>query len=385
MEMLGDKIYKDLLWYNMKKWSKVAAAAAATGTTSRERGSATATAATTATDTTSRWRGSAAATATIVSTGTTSRGRGSAAATTTTTVISTTGRRRGSPAATVATTGVDGASKGRRINAAVIGEASIRVNVAVFGGADRGSEVNVAAISCAGTTRGDCEGKKVNVIVVGCVGTEEELVVLLLLVIVSPMLAKVEENLIKDLGWLEWGCFKQRVVLESSIQGKVILPFLMYNVTNLKESEEAEEGDLRIWEILQIRSPRGRVYPRESIWSVGASTSTAIERTFSTSTTTLQLYLVAKWRSCCQKEEFEEHAEKAKILPESTTNENKLILYGLYKQAIVGNVNTSRPGIFNMRDRAKWDAWKAVEGKSTDEAMNDYITKVKQLLEEAVA
>lgn len=80
---------------------------------------------------------------------------------------------------------------------------------------------------------------------------------------------------------------------------------------------------------------------------------------------------------------------------------------------------TGRPGIFNMRDRAKWDAWKAVEGivqtyicrsvyilfviifnallfidvvsfllvaaKTKDEAMNDYITKVKQLLEAAAA
>ncbi|KAK4401012.1 Acyl-CoA-binding protein [Sesamum angolense] len=85
------------------------------------------------------------------------------------------------------------------------------------------------------------------------------------------------------------------------------------------------------------------------------------------------------------KEEFEEYAEKAKTLPENTTNENKLILYGLFKQSTVGNVNTSRPGIFNMRDRAKWDAWKAVEGKSQEEAMSDYITKVKQLLEEACA
>ncbi|KAL6176124.1 hypothetical protein ACLB2K_052760 [Fragaria x ananassa] len=74
------------------------------------------------------------------------------------------------------------------------------------------------------------------------------------------------------------------------------------------------------------------------------------------------------------KEEFEEHAEKAKTLPESTTNENKLILYGLYKQATVGNVNTARPGMFNMRDRAKWDAWKAVEGKSTDEAMGGLLS-----------
>ncbi len=64
------------------------------------------------------------------------------------------------------------------------------------------------------------------------------------------------------------------------------------------------------------------------------------------------------------KEEFEEYAEKAKTLPENTSNEDKLILYGLYKQATVGPVNTSRPGVFNQRDRAKWDAWKAVEAKS---------------------
>ncbi|KAL5231323.1 hypothetical protein ABZP36_030099 [Zizania latifolia] len=84
-------------------------------------------------------------------------------------------------------------------------------------------------------------------------------------------------------------------------------------------------------------------------------------------------------------EDFEDHAEKAKTLPENTSNESKLILYGLYKQATVGDVNTSRPGIFNQRDRAKWDAWKAVEGKSKEEAMSDYITKVKQLQEEAAA
>ncbi|TVU42950.1 hypothetical protein EJB05_09376 [Eragrostis curvula] len=84
-------------------------------------------------------------------------------------------------------------------------------------------------------------------------------------------------------------------------------------------------------------------------------------------------------------EDFEEYAEKAKTLPDSTSNENKLILYGLYKQATVGPVDTSRPGILSMRERAKWDAWKAVEAKSKEEAMSDYITKVKQLLEEAAA
>ncbi|CAI0460666.1 unnamed protein product [Linum tenue] len=53
------------------------------------------------------------------------------------------------------------------------------------------------------------------------------------------------------------------------------------------------------------------------------------------------------------------------------------------KPLVAQSIPVSRPGIFNMRDRAKWDAWKAVEAKSKEEAMNDYITKVKQLLEEA--
>ncbi|XP_073127346.1 acyl-CoA-binding protein-like isoform X2 [Henckelia pumila] len=85
------------------------------------------------------------------------------------------------------------------------------------------------------------------------------------------------------------------------------------------------------------------------------------------------------------KEEFEEHAKLAKTLPDNTTNETLLTLYGLYKQATVGKVNTSRPGMLSMKERAKWDAWKAVEGKSCEEAMNDYITKVKQLKEQASA
>ncbi|KAI4966265.1 hypothetical protein ZWY2020_041881, partial [Hordeum vulgare] len=37
---------------------------------------------------------------------------------------------------------------------------------------------------------------------------------------------------------------------------------------------------------------------------------------------------------------FEEYAEKAKTLPDTTTNESKLCLYSLYKQATVGPVNT---------------------------------------------
>ncbi|TYI17316.1 hypothetical protein ES332_A07G015100v1 [Gossypium tomentosum] len=79
-------------------------------------------------------------------------------------------------------------------------------------------------------------------------------------------------------------------------------------------------------------------------------------------------------------EDFQEYANKAKTLPPSTKDADKLILYGLYKQAMVGNVNTDRPGILSPTDRAKWDAWKDVEGKTEEQAMTEYIAKVKELL-----
>ncbi|KAK3040400.1 hypothetical protein RJ639_026805, partial [Escallonia herrerae] len=59
------------------------------------------------------------------------------------------------------------------------------------------------------------------------------------------------------------------------------------------------------------------------------------------------------------KEVFEEYAEKAKSLPPTTKDADKLILYGLYKQATVGAINTNRPGLFSPKERAKWDSWKA--------------------------
>ncbi|KAG9317625.1 acyl CoA binding protein-domain-containing protein [Chiua virens] len=43
--------------------------------------------------------------------------------------------------------------------------------------------------------------------------------------------------------------------------------------------------------------------------------------------------------------------------PIQTGYEEKLTMYSLYKQATTGNVTGSRPGLFDMLGRAKWDAW----------------------------
>uniref|UniRef100_A0A1I8MRV3 Acyl-CoA-binding domain-containing protein 6 n=1 Tax=Musca domestica TaxID=7370 RepID=A0A1I8MRV3_MUSDO len=56
-----------------------------------------------------------------------------------------------------------------------------------------------------------------------------------------------------------------------------------------------------------------------------------------------------------------------------------LQLYGLFKQATVGECNTSKPNIFNMQARAKWSAWQELGSMSSEEAKKRYVEKVKEL------
>ncbi|KAL0047825.1 hypothetical protein WJX82_000856 [Trebouxia sp. C0006] len=71
--------------------------------------------------------------------------------------------------------------------------------------------------------------------------------------------------------------------------------------------------------------------------------------------------------------EFEKAAEEAKSLPDKTSNDDKLILYGLYKQATVGDCNTSKPGMFDPKGKAKWEAWNKQKGKEQSTAQEEYI------------
>ncbi|EPB80480.1 acyl CoA binding protein [Ancylostoma ceylanicum] len=68
--------------------------------------------------------------------------------------------------------------------------------------------------------------------------------------------------------------------------------------------------------------------------------------------------------------------------PVSTSNEQKLEFYSLFKQATVGDVNTDRPGIFSIVERRKWDAWKAVEGVSKEEAKQRYIKVLLKMFDQ---
>ncbi|MED6244695.1 hypothetical protein ATANTOWER_021345 [Ataeniobius toweri] len=80
-------------------------------------------------------------------------------------------------------------------------------------------------------------------------------------------------------------------------------------------------------------------------------------------------------------EAFEKAAEEAKVLKQRPDQGELTALYGLYKQATVGDVNTERPGMLDFTGKAKWDAWNAKKGLSKEEAMAAYVELVEKLKE----
>lgn len=77
---------------------------------------------------------------------------------------------------------------------------------------------------------------------------------------------------------------------------------------------------------------------------------------------------------------FEQAAEKVRSLATEPSNETKLLLYGLYKQALLGENSTSRPGMFSPKERAKWDAWASNKGTTKEDARQKYVELVEQVL-----
>ncbi|GLQ32782.1 acyl-CoA-binding protein [Litoribrevibacter albus] len=61
------------------------------------------------------------------------------------------------------------------------------------------------------------------------------------------------------------------------------------------------------------------------------------------------------------------------------SNELKLELYALFKQASEGDVNGKKPGMTDFVGRAKWNAWEKLKGQSSDQAMQTYIDRIEEL------
>lgn len=76
---------------------------------------------------------------------------------------------------------------------------------------------------------------------------------------------------------------------------------------------------------------------------------------------------------------FQEAVERVLLLTNEPSNEDKMKLYGLYKQATMGDVNFDCPSIFNMAGRVKWYAWNDHKGKTDVQAKTEYIEIVDRL------
>ncbi|XP_055628421.1 acyl-CoA-binding protein homolog [Toxorhynchites rutilus septentrionalis] len=78
-------------------------------------------------------------------------------------------------------------------------------------------------------------------------------------------------------------------------------------------------------------------------------------------------------------EKFNEAAEKVKTFTKRPTDQELLELYALFKQATVGDNSTDKPGMFDLKGKAKWQAWTDRKGTVQDAAKEAYIELVEKL------
>ena len=60
-------------------------------------------------------------------------------------------------------------------------------------------------------------------------------------------------------------------------------------------------------------------------------------------------------------------------------NNTTLKFYKYYKQATIGDCNTTQPSLFDFKNKVKWEAWNSMKGVSSDKAKCLYITLLKSL------
>lgn len=79
------------------------------------------------------------------------------------------------------------------------------------------------------------------------------------------------------------------------------------------------------------------------------------------------------------KDDFNAAVAALRNLSDRPDNATLLRLYALYKQCMEGDVRVERPSFPDLMGAAKWDAWHAVLGTGSDEAMLQYIRLVEDL------
>ena len=77
--------------------------------------------------------------------------------------------------------------------------------------------------------------------------------------------------------------------------------------------------------------------------------------------------------------DFEAAVANSKKLSTRPDNATLLKIYGLYKQATVGDNGEKKPGFGDMIGRAKWEAWNGFKGTESDDAKRQYIELIQSL------
>jgi diazepam-binding inhibitor (GABA receptor modulator, acyl-CoA-binding protein) len=78
-------------------------------------------------------------------------------------------------------------------------------------------------------------------------------------------------------------------------------------------------------------------------------------------------------------EDFSAAQDNVKKLSQPPAQDELLELYALYKQATVGDVQGSRPGMLDFKGRAKYDAWAGRKGTESEAAKLAYVELVARL------
>lgn len=78
-------------------------------------------------------------------------------------------------------------------------------------------------------------------------------------------------------------------------------------------------------------------------------------------------------------DDFTSAQARVKTLSKAPDTGTLLSLYALYKQAIEGDNQGKRPGMLDVKGRAKFDAWAERKGMTKDAAMKAYVDLVDKL------
>jgi acyl-CoA-binding protein len=80
-------------------------------------------------------------------------------------------------------------------------------------------------------------------------------------------------------------------------------------------------------------------------------------------------------------DDFQTAVARSQQLTRRPSNEELLQLYALFKQGSEGDVSGERPGGFDFKAIAKYDAWKGYQGLSKEAAMQQYVALVDKLVQ----